>query len=197
MTPTDDQTLGHLLDGLDQAAQGDVVSVQDVLDQIGDRSIMPVVLVIALMLVSPLSGIPGLPTLSSVIILIVMGQALLRREHLWLPSILRNRAVRADRLQRAARWMRRPAAWIDRHAHRRLVVVTLGPLRWLSLLVCMLVPMIFPFLELLPFVTSIGALAVALISFGLLVRDGLYVLLGYCVIACMGGAIAWLVQAGI
>lgn len=197
MTPTDDQTLGHLLDGLDQAAQGDVVSVQDVLDQIGDRSIMPVVLVIALMLVSPLSGIPGLPTLSSVIILIVMGQALLRREHLWLPSILRNRAVRADRLQRAARWMRRPAAWIDQHAHRRLVVVTLGPLRWLSLLVCMLVPMIFPFLELLPFVTSIGALAVALISFGLLVRDGLYVLLGYCVIACMGGAIAWLVQAGI
>ena len=41
----DDVTLTDLLHRIDAAAAGDNVSVQDVLDRIGDRSIMPVVLV--------------------------------------------------------------------------------------------------------------------------------------------------------
>lgn len=196
MAPDDDKTLTHLLDALDEAGRGDTVSVQDVLDAIGDRSIMPVVLAIALVLVSPLSGIPGLPTLSALVIFIVMMQALMRRDHLWLPPFLRNRAVRADRLHKAVDWMRRPAAWVDRHSQPRLRILTVGPLRWLTLLACLCVPLIWPFLELLPFVTSIGASAVALMAFGLITRDGLYVTWGYVVIGGMCTAILKLVQAG-
>ncbi|MEL6451573.1 MAG: exopolysaccharide biosynthesis protein [Pseudomonadota bacterium] len=196
MTNRDHLTLTHLLDDLEEAATGQAVSVQDVLDQIGDRSIMPVVLAIALLLVSPLSGIPGLPTLSCIIILLVMAQALAGRRHLWLPTVLRNRKVKADRLQRAVDWMRKPAAFIDRHSHPRLRILTFGPLRWVTMLACTLVPLVWPFLELLPFVTSFGAGAVALMSFGLLTRDGLYILLGYGVVGAMAGVALWLIQAG-
>ena len=56
--------------------------------------------------------------------------------------------------------------------------------------------MIWPFLELLPFVTSFGAGALALMTFGLFTRDGLYVLWGYIVTGGMTGAVLWLVQAG-
>lgn len=192
----DDVTLTDLLHRIDAAAAGDNVSVQDVLDRIGDRSIMPVVLVIALLLVSPLSGIPGMPTLSTIVIVMVMVQALIGRDHLWLPPVLRNRHVRSDRLHRAVGWLRKPAAWIDRHSHPRLRVLTSGPLRWLTLALCLLVPLIWPMLELLPFVTSIGAGAVALMSFGLMTRDGLYVLGGYVVVGGMAAMILWLVQAG-
>ena len=195
MTTPEPGSLTRLLDSLEAAARTETVSVQDILNEIGDRSIMPIVLVIALLLVSPLSGIPGLPTLSSIIILMVMTQALLQRRHLWLPAVLRNRSVPSDRLKRAVARMRRPALWIDRHSHPRLRILTSGPLRVLTLLACLLVPMIWPFLELLPFVTSIGAGAVALMSFGLLTRDGLYVLWGYVVVGAMAGTIAWLVQA--
>lgn len=192
----DGGTLTQLLEAIDDAAGGNEASVQDILDKIGDQSIMPVVLAIALILVSPLSGIPGLPTLSSVVIVMVMAQAFSRREHLWLPAFVCKRRIRSDRVRKAVAWMRKPAAWIDRHSHPRLHLVTAGPLRWLTLLACLLVPLIWPFLELLPFVTSIGATAVALMAFGLITRDGLYVLGGYLVTAGMAGAILWFVQAG-
>ena len=189
-------TLTHLLDQLETAGNGDAVSVQDILDATGDRSITPVVLAISLILVSPLSGIPGLPTLSAIVILLVMGQAVLRREYLWLPRVLRNRRVKRSRYAKAIAWMRKPAAWIDRHSQPRLRILTVGPLRWLTLTVCICVPMVWPFLELLPFVTSFGAGALALMTFGLFTRDGLYVVLGYAVVGGMAAGVVWLLQAG-
>ena len=191
-----DAKLTFLLDRLEEAGSGETVSVQDILDATGERSIMPVVLAIALILVSPLSGIPGLPTLSAIVVLLAMGQAVFRRDHLWLPGFLRNRQIKRDRFAGAINRMRKPAAWIDRHSHPRLRILTVGPLRWLTFLVCMCVPLVWPFLELLPFVTSFGAGALALMSFGLFTRDGLYVLWGYIVVGGMASAVLWLVQAG-
>ena len=197
MTLTEDQTLGHLLDQMDMAADGTEVSVQDVLDQIGDRSIMPVVLVIALALISPLSGIPGVPTISAIIILLIIGQSLAGRQHLWLPGFLRNRCVRADRMEKAVAFLRRPAAWVDRRSAVRLRILTSGPWRFVTLIACMVVAMIWPFLELIPFMTTIGATAVAFMSFGLLTRDGLYVLYGYGVGALLIGLALVLFKAAI
>ncbi|MEP1962527.1 exopolysaccharide biosynthesis protein [Tateyamaria sp.] len=192
----DGPTLTHLLDQIDEAAIGEKVSVQNILDQIGDRSIMPVVLAIALVLVSPISGIPGFSTLCAFVILMVMVQALMPHRSLWLPKVLRDRCVRSDRVHKAVTWLRKPAAWIDRHSHPRLRILTSGPLRWLTLVLCMLVPVMWPFMEFIPFLTSIGASAVALMSFGLLTRDGLYVIWGYGVVACLGTVILWALQAG-
>lgn len=191
---SDDATLTHLLDTVEEAAQGETVSVQDVLDHIGDRSIMPVVLAISLILVSPLSGIPGLSTVAAIIIVLVMGQALMRRDHLWLPQTLSKREIKAERLETAVNWLRKPSAWVDKHSHPRLRILTSGPLRWLTLALCLVLPMVWPFLEFLPFVTSIGACALALMTFGLLTRDGIYVLCGYVMICCLGGTVYTLVQ---
>lgn len=186
----------QLLDRIDNAALNEHVSVQDVLDHVGDRSMIPIVLVISLVLVSPISGIPGLSTLSALVILLVMGQALLQREKLWLPGFLCNRRVRSDRLHKAVNWLRKPAAWVDRNTHARFHILTSGPLRWLTLGLCMLVPMIWPFFELVPFTATIGASAVALMSFGLLTRDGLYVLAGYGVVGIIAAGLLWLLQIG-
>ncbi|WP_415922299.1 exopolysaccharide biosynthesis protein [Tateyamaria sp. SN6-1] len=185
-----------LLDRLEQAGAGSDVSVQDVLDAMGERSILPVVLAISMMLISPLSGIPGLPTLSAIVILLIMGQAALRRPHLWLPDILRNRRMDSARFTKAIGKMRKPAGWVDRHSHPRLRILTAGPLRGLTYLLCMCVPLVWPMLELLPFVTTTGALALALMTFGLFTRDGLYVLFGYGVVGGMATGVVLLVQAG-
>lgn len=195
MSAHDYQTLGDLLDALDAAGDGRVVTVQDILDEIGERSIMPVVLAISILLVSPLSGIPGVPTVSSLIILLIVSQAVVGRTHLWLPGMLRQRKLRTTRLHRATEWLRRPAAWVDGHSYPRLHLLSTTPFRMLSLLLCMVVPLVWPFLELLPMVTSIGAAAVAFLSFGLLTRDGIYVLAGYTTVAGMALTILWLVQA--
>jgi len=195
MTGGEPRTLTHLLDAVDEAGAGEVVSVQNILDEIGERSIMPIVLLVSILLVSPLSGIPGMPTVSALILLMLIMQAAVGRKHLWLPPFLRNRRVRVERLHAATRWLRRPAAWIDRHSHPRLRLFTRHPLRLVTLILCMAMPLQWPFLEFFPFVTSFGAGALALMAFGLLTHDGMYVLAGHIAVGAQVLAVLWLAQA--
>lgn len=195
MTLDDERTLNHLLDALDAAGEGDTVSVQNILDEIGERSIMPVVLAVSILLVSPLSGIPGMPTVSAIVLCLLIGQAVAGRRHLWLPGFLGRRCLARSRLHVATGWLRRPAEWFDTHSHPRLRVLAKNPFRRVALVLCMLLPLTWPFLEFLPFFTSFGAGAVALIAFGLLTRDGYFLIAGYAVsVAILAGAVV-LVQA--
>ncbi|MBY5933481.1 exopolysaccharide biosynthesis protein [Tateyamaria omphalii] len=195
MTLDDERTLNHLLDALNEAGDGHDVSVQDILDEIGERSIMPVVLAVSILLVSPLSGIPGMPTLSAIVLILLIGQALAGRKHLWLPGFLSRRRLARARLQVATSWLRRPATWFDTHSHPRLRPLARNPLRKVALLLCMAIPLTWPFLELLPFMTSFGAGAVALLAFGLVTRDGYFLLAGYAVTFGILYAGIFLVQA--
>ena len=138
-------------------------------------------------MVSPLSGIPGAPTLSGILIFVVAVQALVGRKHLWMPRNVLRRAVPKERLNRAVGWLRGPSAWFDRHSQRRWGLFQLPPVRWASMATCAVLPLSWPFLELLPFVTSFGAGALSLLTFGLVTRDGLYTVLGFAVIAGLAG----------
>ena len=154
------------------------VSVKDVLTRIGEKSFAPAILVIGLILVSPVSGIPGTPTIGSLIVVLCAVQAILGRGHLWLPDLLMRRRVSAPRMRRGIDWLRRPADWLDRHTHDRYLFLSSPPFSQLSFGLIGMVALTWPFLELLPFVTSFGAGAVSLIAFGLMTRDGAYMIAG-------------------
>ncbi|SFE19373.1 Uncharacterized conserved protein [Sulfitobacter brevis] len=194
MSDTDDHTLSHLLDGMEHAATAGSVSVRDIIAEFGDRSVTPFILMVSLLMVSPLSGIPGAPTISACIIILLSAQALYGRRSLWLPDFLLRREMSARRLKKAVQWMRKPCAFVDRHSHKRMRILTSGPMRWLTLAACIVIPLGWPMLEVLPMVTSLGALTVGLMAFGLFTRDGLYVLFGYILaIASAGLGLALLI----
>lgn len=194
MSDEDDKKLTHLLDGVEHAARNKTVSIADLLDEFGDRAITPFILIVCLLLISPVSGIPGVPTVGAVVIVILAAQALAGREQLWLPRKILNAKLSAKKVRKGVDWMRKPCAWVDRHSHPRLRLLTKGPLRWLALVMCLVIPLTWPLLELLPFFTSIGAGMVSLLSLGLITRDGLYVLAGYVFIGLSGtGALAFLI----
>lgn len=172
-------SLGDLLAAMSPVNGQSHVSVRDILERIGDRSFAPAILIPALILVSPVSGVPGTPTVFGLIISLIALQALIQRRHLWLPEWLMRRKLSADRMTRAVRFLERPAAWMDRHSHGRLCLLTSGPVRPLAYMATTAIALSWPLLEILPFVTSFGAGAIAMIMFGLLTRDGLYVVLGY------------------
>jgi hypothetical protein len=172
-------SLSDVVDAIRRAGDGDELSVEDILHEIGDRSFATALLVPALLLVSPLSGIPGSPTIGAVIVVLIAGQWILRRRHLWLPGFIMRRTVAAEKMHKALDWLDRPAAFVDRHSHPRLRMLTSGPFRVVVLASILLIAGAWPALELLPLVTSVGAFAVALLAFGLMTRDGLYVLGGY------------------
>ncbi|MEX3313973.1 exopolysaccharide biosynthesis protein [Sulfitobacter sp. PS-8MA] len=188
----DEHTLHFLLDSMDRAAQRETVSVQDILHEIGDRSITPLILIVALLLVSPLSGIPGVSTLAALTIIILAVQAVRGKRSLWLPSFLLRREIPGKRLSGCVGYLRGPCAFVDRQCRPRLQYLTTGPMRFLTLLMVAVIPIGWPFMEVLPMMSSIGALTVALLVFGLFTRDGLFVLLGYLCVAVTLSAGFWL-----
>lgn len=168
----------------------DGLTVQEMLDRVGPRSFGAVLLVPSLILVSPLSAIPLMPTLGGLVILTIAVQAFFGRRHLWLPRFLARRKLSTGQLTRAVRFLRKPADWLDRHSRRRLHLLTGTPLDRVALLSVIVVAATWPFLELLPMFTSISAGGVALVAFALMVRDGIILIGGYAVLA---GTLAFVV----
>ncbi len=189
MPAPDSTSLSGVLAAIRKAARNESLSVQDVFTEIGDRSFATALLIPALILVSPISGIPGAPTIGAFIVILVVVQWLVGRDHLWLPGFIMKRRVRSDRMQKALTWFDRPAAFIDRHCAPRLTFFASGPFALVALLTVLSIAATWPLLELLPFVTTIGAFAVSLFAFGLMTKDGAYVILGY---AFVGGLAAML-----
>lgn len=184
-------SLTRLLDSVDEdAAQREEakVSFGELLDRVGQNAITPLILLVAIFMVSPLSGVPGTPTFAALVIFTMTVQALSGRKRLWLPDFLMRQKIKAGYVHRAVSWLRKPCAFLDQHSQERLRFLTTGPMRWLTLSVSALIPLSWPLLELLPMVTSIGAGTIALLVFGLFTRDGVYVLWGYCAVGLAGVA---------
>jgi hypothetical protein len=187
------RSLTTLLDTLDpeNAATGaetrhhdahEGLTIQEMLDRVGARSFGAALLVPALILVSPLSIIPLMPTIGGLVILTISIQAFFGREHLWLPRFLASRRLSGPQLKRAVNYLRKPAAWLDRNSRHRLRFLTAAPMDRIALLAVMVVAATWPFLEILPMFTSVSATGVALIAFALMVRDGYVLIGGYAVL---------------
>jgi hypothetical protein len=158
------------------------LTIQDMLDRVGERSFGAALLVPSLILVSPLSIIPLMPTIGGLVILTISIQAFFGRDHLWLPKVLASRQLSGPQLKRAVNYLRKPAAWLDRKSRHRLRFLSAPPMDRIALLAVMVVAATWPFLEILPMFTSISAGGVALIAFALMVRDGFVLIGGYTVL---------------
>ena len=171
----------------------DGLTIQEMLDRVGARSFGAALLIPSLILVSPLSIIPLMPTLGGLVILTISIQAFFGRTHLWLPRFLATRRLRKDQLTRAVAFLRKPAAWLDRNSRDRLRFLSAAPMNRIALLAVMSVAATWPFLEILPMFTSVSATGVALIAFALMVRDGFVLIAGYTVLGLSLSVVAALI----
>ncbi|MHC0052133.1 exopolysaccharide biosynthesis protein [Actibacterium sp. D379-3] len=183
------ETISDVLDTLADVSTGERVSVREIVESMGERSFAPLLLVPAMVLVSPISSIPGMPTLGALVMSLIVVQILLGRDYLWLPEVLARRSLPSDRMERAVNWLRKPAAWIDRHAHQRLPYLTIRPLSYIALLTCLAVTLVMPLMEFVPALATVAAFAITLFAVGMLTRDGLFVIGGYSFVG-LGGLLA-------
>ncbi len=202
--PSAPRSLTSLLDALDpdQSVTGadpqnrdahDGLTIQAMLDRVGARSFGAALLVPSLILVSPLSIIPLMPTIGGLVILTIATQAFFGRKHLWLPGILANRRLKGHQLSRAVQYLRKPAAWLDRNSRDRLRFLSGPPLDRIAILAVMIVAVTWPFLEIVPMFTSVSAGGVALVAFALMVRDGFVLIGGYSVLGLSLAVVAALI----
>ncbi|WP_071796874.1 exopolysaccharide biosynthesis protein [Natronohydrobacter thiooxidans] len=179
--------IGEIVDQLREVDQKKTPSVQDFVEELGSASFGAMLLVPSLIVASPASGIPGLPTVAGLIIALISIQMVFGRDHVWLPDWIMRRKLDGDRLNRALDVMRRPLDWIDHLTRPRLTWLlrrpTLVPLQ----LLCVFCGLAMPVMEMLPLTASIAAVAVFLIALGIIADDGLLALAGVGV-ALAGGA---------
>lgn len=154
------------------------VRLRDFVAALGEHSFAALVLVFALLLVSPLSAIPGATTAFGLAIAAVVAQMVLGRAHVWLPGVLLDRRLPVTRLRAALVWLERPARALERGLKPRLALVVAPPLGRAPKLLVLAAALCAPLMEVIPGSgTSIGA-AITLFAAGLLARDGVFVLLG-------------------
>ena len=104
--------------------KNDKVSIGDIVGAFGSRSYGPVFLVPALIGVSPVGGIPGVPTFLAATLLLIAVQLVFGKDHLWLPGVLKNRSVEGEKLANAAEDMEGVARRMDKIFHGRLEMFT-------------------------------------------------------------------------
>jgi hypothetical protein len=172
------RSVGDILDRLEQIARDEgAVSLGKVVEALGSRSHGPFLLIPALIDISPVGGIPGLPTLLGAIIILVAAQMLLGRKHLWLPGFLKRRALSQEKTCKTTAKLRGLARFLDRWFHGRLPRLTRGPFVRMAAGLCILLALTVPPLELLPFATTAPMAAIAAFGLALLVRDGLLMII--------------------
>lgn len=167
------ESLGDILDRFDELAQQDArVSVADLVDAVGTRSYGPFLVVPALIELSPVGGVPGVPTALAAVVVLFAAQMLLGRRRLWIPGWIARRSLSAQRLARLVTAVRPMAQRLDRWFHGRLRALTSGVGMRVAALACIGLALMVPPLELFPFASSAPMGAIALIGLALLVRDG-------------------------
>jgi hypothetical protein len=182
-------TLPEIIDRVLDAAQAEVVDLEAIIKSFGRASFTPILLLPALAVATPLSGIPLFSSLMGIIISLVSAQMLLRRRYLWLPRWVLVRKVKGDAVRRAFMRIRPAAVWIERRTAQRLRAFMHRPLIYIPQSLCLLSGMMMPPLEFVPFSSSVLGVGVAFLALGMLTRDGvvtMIALLPY-------GIVAWLV----
>ncbi|KUF11061.1 exopolysaccharide biosynthesis protein [Pseudoponticoccus marisrubri] len=192
-----DQPVATLLDGIEEAAEGHAqVTLGELVDRIGRRGFGPMILVPALFVLTPLGGVPLVPTFFAAVVSLFALQVALGRRSLWLPEAFKRRAVDEDSLTRAAEKLRPAARWMDRHATDRFRALTNHRAERIAALVVLGLCVTIPPLEIVPFAGAVPNVGIALIGLALTVRDGALMVLGLSAAALglIGGP--WLLISG-
>ena len=184
------ESVEDVLDCVEEAGDGDSdVTLGDIIGRIGDNAFAPLMLLPALVMISPASAIFGVATICGAIIALVALQMVVGRDRLWLPDFILSRKISTSRLDTVTDWLDKPARLIDRLTTRRLSWLLAPPADRAWAAICLALAIMAPLFELVPMSATVIATAISLFALALLVRDGLLALLG---LVALGGAF-WLV----
>ncbi len=169
--------LGQLLEEVERRVDaGEEISIGMIQTVAGQRAAGPMLLFPALLVVSPLSIIPGLPTLVGINTILVAGQVALGRKTIWLPRWLAERCLPTKHAERLMSFLRPVSRTVDAVTKPRWRALQGAPLRRVGAAICVLVGLIMPLLEFIPFTSTWAAAIIAVFGLAVTARDGLLAL---------------------
>lgn len=182
--PCGPESIEDVLGCVEEAgSNGARVSVADIIEHIGPGAFAPLMLVPALVMISPLTAMFGVATICGLVIALIALQMVIGSERLWLPGFVLRQTVSSHKVDRVARWFTRPARVVDGMTGRRLPALVDPPLSRFWALLCLFLALVVPAFELVPMSATIIACAIALFALAMLAHDGLLALVGLSVLA--------------
>jgi hypothetical protein len=163
--------------GLNPLAKDHIFGVE-ILRAIGRRSYGPLLLVIGLFSISPLTAVPGMTWLSAALTLAVAGQLALGFKHPWVPRQMLEMRIAREGMTKAIASLRPAAKTIDALLAPRLTWLSRPPFANLIGVLCVVTAIVTIPLGLIPFAPLLPGLAIVLFGLGMTARDGVWLILG-------------------
>tara|TARA_R100000027_G_scaffold52103_1_gene40775 strand:+ start:6867 stop:7460 length:594 start_codon:yes stop_codon:yes gene_type:complete len=184
---SNDTDIQDILQRLQEKGQDEEkVTIGGMIEATGSRSFGPLLLLAGLVAISPLSGIPGIPTTVGIIVILSAGQLLIGRDHFWLPDWILRKKISGSKIEKGMKMLMKPAGVVDRVMRPRLQFLTKGLGAWFVALFCVCVAMTMPPLEPLPFLASTAGIVLTLMGLALTTNDGLVALIAIVVAPLIG-----------
>jgi hypothetical protein len=185
--------LNAMLDNIEEAASDtERVSFGDVFKAVGRRSFGPLLLLVGLVILAPVVGdIPGVPTMMSIVLVLIAVQMLMKRDHFWLPRWLLDRSMAAAKVRKGVGWLRKPARFVDRMLRPRLTKLVTGTRVYGIALIAVAIGLMTPAMEIVPFSANGAGAVLTAFGLSLIARDGLMALVALVMAALTAGVVVW------
>lgn len=171
---TDDPRQGFigLVAGLAEASGPDGLTLREIRDRLDERAFGLMILILAIPCLVP--ALYGVPQIVGIPILLLAGQMLVGREEPWLPEAALKRRVSKAMLDRMADFAVKRMGWFERLSRPRLTLFTQGIAEQAAAAFMILATLTI----VLPMTNTVPSVALALLSVGLIQRDGVFVAAG-------------------
>lgn len=174
-----DKPLESILETAQDAVDGTETDLKTIVEAFGERAFGPVMILCSLFLMTPIGAIPGLPAAFGVIIIVFASQLLLRRDHPWMPEVLRKIKISEAKLEKTRKTISPALRRIDSVINVRLPWMTSAPAQVVTALISIILALTMIPLGVVPFGVVAPAFIIGLLGLGITARDGLLILLGF------------------
>ena len=148
------------------------LTLHEIRDRLDERAYGLLILLLSIPCLVP--GLYGVPQVVGLIVILLAGQMLVGREEPWLPRWFLNLRCKGSWLKAMADFAETKLGWIDRLSRPRLRRFADGPGEKLAAVFMILATVTI----VMPLTNTIPSIALAVLSVGLIQRDGLFVLAG-------------------
>lgn len=168
------ETLTRAIDGI----EGETVTLRNLMIAIGEQGLLVLCAIATLPFLIPVS-IPGVSTVFGAAI-VLLGIAITVNRLPWLPKRILDRPLETAKLLPALRKGVSIVSRLETWVRPRALMLSSGPMARLNGIVLVFAALLLmaPF-GLVPFSNTAPAVAILLLTMGMLQRDGLFVVLGY------------------
>lgn len=171
-------TLTRTIEQIQDAERDDRIHLGKVVDSFASRGFGPLLLIPSLITFLPTGGIPGVPAVCGVLIILLAGQLLVGQNKPWIPKRLARLSVERDRFVDLLNKSKTFTRKVDKVIKPRLQWITGEKAsRGIAALIIVLAGSLIV-LGPIPFAAAIPSGILVLISLGIVAKDGLLIISG-------------------